>query len=367
MEHVDINSPLALLLNSIAERALDLLGIEGDEFLEWLETAVAPEISEDAGRAATSDEGRLADSVDELDGVLLSALEEIGRLQGAELQGAVAEAALANLYYGGANPAERLSVFSQLGDLLTADRGYGFRVRTTETDRALLENWEDVLGWWMQSPGAPRPEPAQLRAWQRFVAENIEFRLGVATGAVVARAWSDGAGDPYAVPSLEAWRDTTGLPWFGFWARELLRWGTLDPFVAFALAQGLSRTREEASALRPAFQTWLGDRDADIESEDLIDPQLFLEWQRSLPRTERHAVAENTVGVQVVGTTGVRGMYRVIPVFAGETINWLDAAGYILAQSQTEGTPFQGRMHRDDYQLHTDVAEPYVSRVFASS
>jgi hypothetical protein len=434
LEHVEINGPLALLLNSIAERALDLFGIAGDEFLEWLETAVASDISDEAGRAATSDEGRLADSVDELDGVLLSALEEMGRLQGGELQGAAAEAALANLWrrtftayaavqenwlerafimrgqailddiypdanerarlyqygftpyvgrrfeaiapalkaiieaandYGSADPAERLSVFAQLGDLLTTDRGYGFRVRATETDRALLDNWNDVLGWWMQSPGAPRPEPAQLRAWQRFVAENIEFRLGVAVGAVVARAWSDGAGDPFAIPSLEAWRDTTGLPWFGFWARELLRWGTLDPFVAFALAQGLARTRDEASAWRPAFQTWLDERGADIVAEDLIDPQLFMEWQGSLPRAERHATAANTVRAQIVGTTGARGMYRVIPVSAGETINWLDAAGYVLAQSQSEGATFQGRLHGDDFQLHTDVSEPYVSRVFA--
>ena len=47
------------------------------------------------------------------------------------------------------------------------------------------------------------------------------------------------------MPTLETWRATTGLPWIGFWFRELLRWGTLDPLVAFALAQGLARTRDE--------------------------------------------------------------------------------------------------------------------------
>ena len=98
LEGADINSPLALLMNSIAERALDIFGVEGDEFLEWLETAVPPEISEDAGRAATTDAGRLADSVDELDGVLLSALEELGRLRAEGLEGAAAEAALADLW-----------------------------------------------------------------------------------------------------------------------------------------------------------------------------------------------------------------------------------------------------------------------------
>ena len=59
------------------------------------------------------------------------------------------------------------------------------------------------------------------------------------------------------MPTLETWRATTGLPWIGFWFRELLRWGTLDPLVAFALAQGLARTRDEAALLRPEFEAWL--------------------------------------------------------------------------------------------------------------
>jgi hypothetical protein len=67
---------------------------------------------------------------------------------------------------------------------------------------------------------------------------------------VVAQAWSTGAGGAFAVPSLAEWKATTGLPWFGFWARELLRWGTHDPFVAFALSQNLAHTREAAAGRR---------------------------------------------------------------------------------------------------------------------
>src|SRR3546814_16755163 len=73
-------------------------------------------------------------------------------------------------------------------------------------------------------------------------------------GAVVAQAWSDGAADAFAVPTLAEWKETTGMPWFGFWARELLRWGTHDPFVAFALSQGLAQTREAAAGRRKEFE-----------------------------------------------------------------------------------------------------------------
>ena len=159
---------------------------------------------------------------------------------------------------------------------------------------------------------------------------------------------------------------TTGLPWFGFWARELLRWGTLDPFVAFSLAQGLAQTRELAAARRAEFETWLNEQHDDVEPDDLIDPQLFLEWQQSLPHADRATAEADTLTAELTGTTGTRGMYRVIPVSSGRTINWIDAAGYVLARSRRDGTPFRGRLYRDDFELRTDVAEPFVTRVFAN-
>lgn len=430
-EEVDIRSPLALLLSDIAERVHDLFGLEGGDFLDWLEAAIPFEISEDAGRSETDETARLADTVDELDGILLAALEELARPEARALDGADAEAFLTDLWrrtftayaavqeewlerafirrgraiieeiypdagerkrlyqygfppylgrrfhavapdirnvieaaaqYGRAAPEERFAGFAALGRLVSQDRGFGFRVRPTATDQALLDNWEDVLSWWMQRPDAIGPEPRELRSWQRFVADNLEFRLGVAVGAVVAQAWSDGADDPFAIPSLAAWRETTGLPWFGFWARELLRWGTLDPFVAFALAQGLAPTREDALQRRLTFEAWLNEQYDELESEDFIDPQLFLEWQRSLPRRERPAAEEETVRVELTGTTGERGLYHVIPVRREEQIDWIDAAGFSLARSPVE----QNRrwFPRDDFELRTDGHELLVHRVF---
>ena len=132
-----------------------------------------------------------------------------------------------------------------------------------------------MLRWWMKIPGAEAPNPRILRAWQRFVSDNLEFRLEVGVAAVVAEAWSEGAGVALT-PALSTWRATARLPWFGFWARELLRWGTLDPFIAFCLAQGLAQTREIASTLRPAFDTFLTAVLPNPITDDFIDPQQFL-------------------------------------------------------------------------------------------
>lgn len=434
LEQSDIDSPLALLLDGIAERARELLNVKNEEFLDWLERVIPLDISVAAGQASRDKMARLADSVDELDGVLLSALEELQRLDEAELKGADAEVALSaiwrrtfsavaaaqeawmeqafirrgqailqNIYperemrsrlyqygftpyvgerfeavlpellallgqaadYGSAKDAARLELFVQLGNLVANDRGFGFNVRSTTTDQDLMENWQNVLSWWMRGPDHRGPDPSDLRAWQRFVSDNLEFRLGVGLGAVVARAWSDGVNGALIVPSLDTWRETTGLPWFGFWARELLRWGTLDPFVAFALAEGLAGTRSEGEALREQFDEWLIDGRDEVTSDDRIDPQLFLKWRRSRNQAAELEILRKSVNAALDGTDGNRSHYSVIPVVSNTTIHWLDAAGYSLARSETAESPFQGLLHKDDFRLSAAREQPLVSRVFS--
>ncbi|MCP1912519.1 hypothetical protein J2R96_004999 [Bradyrhizobium elkanii] len=431
-----VESPLAMLLTAIRDRAIIVLGLPPNRFLDWLDQVLPPNISPDAGEGASGLRARLADSLDELDGVLLAAIEEIARADEVDMTGAEAEAKLIELWqrtftavaaaqeewmeqafirrgraivetvypdgderrrlyqygfsplvgrrfegvapqirdlmaaahnYGVDDAGARLRVFEQIGMLLANDRGFGFRVRTTVGDQALLANWRDVLAWWMQAADADGPDADQLRSWQRFVADNLEFKLGVAIGAVVAQAWSAGAGDPYTVPSLSEWRITTGLPWFGFWARELLRWGTHDPFVAYALAQGLAHTRELAAERREEFETWLHANHVDIEPDDYIDPQLFLEWQNSLPRREHAAVPFAPETVELTGTNGARPRYNVIPVPHGARVSWLDPAGFELATSKDIAGAYDNSSIRNDYELRATQRGASVNRTFRAS
>mgnify|MGYP003673116548 CR=1 FL=1 len=434
LEKFDIDSPLALLLDGIAQRAREILNVDGEEFLAWLEAVVPPDISDQAGRASEDEMARLADSVDELDGVLLTALEELQRVDDEGLEGVLAEEALAaiwnktftvyaaaqedwmktafisrgqavlrNIYperdersrlyqygftphvgrrfeavipamlevlgnatrYGDADDATRLLVFTGLGELLSDDRGFGFRVRSTATDQAILANWQGVLAWWMRAADFEPPDPKDLRVWQRFVSDNLDFRLGVGLGAVVAKAWSDGVDGALVIPSLEAWRVTTGLPWFGFWARELLRWGTLEPFVAFSLAEGLVGTRGDGMELKQEFSTWLEQQKPDCDAEDRIDPQLFLKWRKSKVEGPEARIRRRSINVELDNTAGERGQYSVIPIVYDNVIHWFDAAGFSLAQSSVENSPFQGQVHQDDFQLRTDRDQPTVRRTFS--
>jgi len=435
IEGEGVSSPLALLLNSIADRSFDVFGISEEEFVEWLESAIPMDISEDVGTGSNSEDARLADSIDELDNLLLTALEEIGRIENQNLEAAEIETFLSRLWqstfthvaavqeawleqafirrgrsiiqeiysdaderkrlyqygfppcvgrrfqpiaqairaeiantatYGTAPSQDRLGVFESLGRLLEDHRGYGFRIRDTLTDQKLLENWRDVLGWWMQVEGAVSPNPGELRSWQRFVADNLEFRLGVAIGAAVTQAWSDGADGPMAVPALDTWRETTGLPWFGFWVRELLRWGTLDPFVAFALVQGLSATRDEASELRSEFEAWLFERNEDLEADDMVSPELFMEWHRSLQPRDREKIVGEPIDAELTGTNGQLGRYNVIPIMNGMNVRWLDASGYELARSQVQAGQIGRQGFRDDFELRIDGDIAAVERAFTA-
>ncbi|MCB1464555.1 MAG: DEAD/DEAH box helicase [Nitratireductor sp.] len=428
-------SPLAVLLSAIREQAMRLPGIDDDDdFFNWLEATAPYDVSDLVGQASPTAEARLADSLDELDSLILSAIEEAQTIGGVATTAAGAEEMLASLWqktftrvsvareawmeeafvkrgygvvetvypdaderkrlydygysphvgrrfgktamtlhtileetesYGGLDEGHRFAVFVSLGEVVAHDGGFGFSVRDTEMGRALYENWPQVLAWWMMVSDAEAPEPQDLRAWQIFVSDNLEFRLGVAIGAVVARAWSEGSDDPLDTPTLDTWKDVTKLPWFAFWAKELLRWGTLEPFVAFALSMGLAKSRSEAAGMRDGFLEWLA---ADMEgadtAEDQIDPRRFLKWSRSIRPERKHVARRRPIPAELSGTDGRLGRYSVIPIRSPNRIRWLDASGYRLAVSEIPEDFPAGTLQTNDYDLVIDDTATTVIRTF---
>jgi hypothetical protein len=430
----EMDSPLALLVETLFIKAVESGLVENEEdYLNWLDRISPDVISDNAAMGHKSQTAQLADTLDELDGVLLSAIEEIGRMNMDELDGENTEEFLTKLWaktfsayaatqeewmesafikrgiaivetiypdagerkrlyqygfppymgkrfdvvfeeikeilagagrYGILSAQERCNVFTELANLISEDRGFGFCVREAAIAQNVLANWQDVLNWWLHDPDAVGPQADKLREWQRFVSENLEFRLGVAVGAAVVRVWSDGADDHLAIPSLEEWKKTTGLPWFGFWVRELLRWGTHDPFVAFALAQGIAKTRSAAANKKPEFQEWLESEYEEIDADDWIDPQLFLQWQMSLSRRERTNTEEIGYQAHLTGTDGLLGQYTVIPVYNDGVLAWLDPAGYELARSNVTEWDDHVGIHKSDFKMIVENGSATVAKVF---
>jgi hypothetical protein len=266
--------------------------------------------------------------------------------------------------YGRRSPESRFALFWQIGELVRGGRGFGFNARGA-TEAALIGRWHEIAGWWLQRDGAAPPPATELRRWQGFVSNNLEYRLGVAVGSAVAEAWNAGAGE-LEIPSLEAWREMSGLPWIAFWFRELLRWGTLDPFVAFALAQGIAGTRGQAAARRGEFETWLREQGGSVSDEDLIDPQLFLKWHRSQPKSENAAGANESVVAHFVQGTGKLNSYAVRPLATenGGGVLWIDPAGYQVAFSEAPSGFSWEKVSQRDYELTSDALGVRVRRTF---
>lgn len=430
----EITSPLSVLLSAIKKQVMRLPGIDDDyDFLDWIAATAPGDVSDNAGQANATPSARLADRLDELDTIILAAIEETAAIAEIETTPAGAEGMLTKLWqrtftkvaqatedwmeqafvkrgrgmieniypdpeerrrlydygysphvgrrfgpiaatlllhlqeaadYGTMQPEEQLALFVTLGKMIADDGGYGFSVRDTEMGRTLYGNWQMVLRWWMDVRGAAGPEPRDLRAWQIFTSDNFEFRLGVAIGAVVARAWSLGAIDPLATPTIDTWKETTGLPWFAFWAKELLRWGTLDPFVAFALSLGIAKSRPEAKAMRDQYTAWLDEELTSWGGEDQIDPSNLLAWSRTLRAQQADAPRRAPIAATFEGTDGRAGRYAVIPVRSGDQICWLDASGFRLAVSEApEGFPRFSRQS-DDYDLVAEDQKVSVVRQY---
>lgn len=71
-------SPLTMLLSELREKAGRLFGhLTDDAFLDWLDQVEPSQLSDEAGTGATDGFSRLADTVDELDAFVMTALEEL--------------------------------------------------------------------------------------------------------------------------------------------------------------------------------------------------------------------------------------------------------------------------------------------------
>ena len=95
----EVASPLATLLKLIAKHLRTLFAIEpGDEMLAWLAATLPETVTPNVGTSARGPQAQLADSLDELDGILLAAIEELAQFMAAAPDGQAAETYLRRLW-----------------------------------------------------------------------------------------------------------------------------------------------------------------------------------------------------------------------------------------------------------------------------
>ena len=418
------SSPLSHLLDALWD-CWRSVARSGDRrlFLEWLEHSDPERISavDEAGSA-------LAETLDSLDLILVSAIEEAERLNGGEFAGAELEGriralwshtyaryaardtawleqvfvtralgARTNVYsdagrrklvfqlglpprrsasflrlaatiedqlrraedYASWSAERRFGFLVSLGEALRADPSFGVRDARPRRQRPGTP-WTAILRWWLRVPGAAPPEAAQVRDWLTVATNDFEFRLGAAIGSTIATVWNRIHGDEVVVPTLDQWREVTGLPWSAFWLRELLSWGTLEPVVAHMVAAGGASatitTRQGAEGYIERYYDWHLARYPGAAPDDFFHPARIADWYRQEFGVELGA---SSAEPEVIAARLARdfprsapGSYAVLPCELSDRIAWLDAAGYRLAESAKPSYWHERLATRHDYSLN---------------
>ena len=210
-----------------------------------------------------------------------------------------------------------------------------FAIETKLGRKKNFDDWPMLLRWWLaKSTLVRQPRPNEVANWYAFVANNFIYRGTWGLGSVIGLLLdtTDG-GQPIRALEIGDW-PMSGLPWIGFWLKELISWGTLDPVAAFLLARGDAIDRPQAELDAKAYYEG---RPAGADANALLDPRTIRAWveARQPARAARTGTAKIVIEVECVRPAEAYRQQRlvVLPLVEVDAIIWLDPAGYEVARS----------------------------------
>ncbi|MBM3098576.1 DEAD/DEAH box helicase [Gluconobacter cerinus] len=210
-----------------------------------------------------------------------------------------------------------------------------FAIGRTLGRKKNFDDWPKLLRWWLaRSTLKPQPKARELSNWFKFVADNFIYRGSWGLGSVIGVLLDKGGdGEPIDALTIDDW-PKSGLPWIAFWLKELINWGTLDPVAAFLLARGDAIDRSQAEADAQAYyETQAGDADPN----GLLDPRAIRDWIESRRPVQlgvkRSAVPMLDAELVRPATQYLYDRLSVYPIEEGDTLIWIDPAGYTVAKS----------------------------------
>ncbi|MGX9935828.1 DEAD/DEAH box helicase [Advenella kashmirensis] len=231
--------------------------------------------------------------------------------------------------------------------------------------RKPFRDWEKLLRWWLfKTSLKTQPKAKELRPWFAFVSDNFIYRgnwgLGSLIGVLMDRG--DAAG-PVDALTIDDW-PRSGLPWIGFWLKELVNWGTLDPVAAFLLARGNARNRAQAEA---DAQVYYAQLDAETTSNDKLDPRRIRDWVETLQPPAPMQRASREIALEVRLERPARDyltrQLSVLPLVTADRLSWIDPAGYAVAHCNRPAD-WAEQSSRFRFELSVDLrrvtGEPYL-------
>lgn len=195
-------------------------------------------------------------------------------------------------------------------------------------------NWRQVLHWWLDPSSAiVSPTETQISNWHAYISRNFNYKFNWGLGSILSLVVDEAFGSGLLEISLEDW-SRTGLPWIGFWLKELITWGTLNPVAAYLLSKSFATTRNEASQLSLVYYQ----QHEDLDANNILNASVIKNWAdrafsdpaSSLPLLR----PSNRIRVNLLrdfnDTSNSR--WRVLPVEISAELFWFDPAGFPLAK-----------------------------------
>jgi DEAD/DEAH box helicase len=209
--------------------------------------------------------------------------------------------------------------------------------------------WQDVLRWWLDPAESPvRPSVAQVGVWHDFVAQQFAYRFAWGASAMTLLGIPAGA-----TASVEALAEAE-IPSAALWIKDLVMWGTLEPVAAYLLARRVADARPDAEALARDYYDGMDVRDVG----DPLDPGAIRAWASTLqgpPRHDRVRTLRARIDVQLdprLANAPDFGRWRVVPNIGDGQVEWLDVAGYLLAESAVPEEWTEPAVHDYDFVLN---------------
>ena len=241
-----------------------------------------------------------------------------------------------------------------------------FRISTKlGRKRTPFTDWERLLRWWLFKRSLEKqPTPKELGPWFAFVSDNFIYRGNWGLGSLVGLFMDQGdAEGPVDALTMDDW-PRSGLPWIGFWLKELVSWGTLDPVAAFLLARGNARDRAQAEADAHDYYAQL---EEGTSANDKLDPRRVRDWAEALhpPAPPRRTPRNVALDVRLARPAGdyLSRQVSVLPLASEDGLSWIDPAGYAVAYCERPAN-WDDHPSRFRFELTVDrrqvTGEPYL-------
>jgi len=224
-------------------------------------------------------------------------------------------------------------------------------------------SWSSVLEWWLNPKECQHsPKPEHVSDWYDFVYSNFDYRFNWGLSSILSIAFDDSVSDKTKPLTLEDW-PLSQLPWIGFWIKELIVWGTLEPVAAFLMSRRYAWTRNEAETIAESYY-----KEVSGDPNELLNPSTIRDWSVKRFSKGRRSVDQQgqiRYGAELLrdfsGKTQVE--WRVIPIIKEDTIVWLDVGGFPLAKSKKPNSWNSGDIATRDFVLFSNE-KSVVSRAY---